>query len=281
MRFSHGFSQSRLLLVLLACSCAVTPLASASTLTLPQASVAVQKASRGLAHVLRTFAGPGGLTGAVIEGPDGTRNIAWITGDGQAVVIRGDLVGLHGQDYTKGALYDQHLLFAPAAAMAAASAPSTHAILVGTNPKAPIVTVFFDPNCIFCHLLYKALDPYVMDGKLRLRFVLVGLIKPDSLARATSILMARDPAAALATDEAKFDRTHEEGGYPVARTLAPALEAAVKANGTLMTRADGHGTPTLLYCSASAHSVQMAAGLPPNVARFVADARATPSTSCP
>lgn len=253
---------------------------SAPTLTVPQANASVQKASRGLAHVLRTFAGPGGLTGAVIEGQDGTRNIAWITPDGRAVVIRGELVGLQGQDYTKGALYDQRLLLAPATAITDAAAASTHAILVGADPKAPVVTVFFDPNCIFCHLLYKAFRPYVAAGKMRVRFVLVGLIKPDSLARAASILMAHDPASALALDESKFDHAHEEGGYPIAKPLQPGLEGTVKANGALMAKADGQGTPTLFYCSASAHSVQMSAGLPSNLARFVADLRESPSAAC-
>lgn len=259
---------------------AVASPALAAPLTPRQANVAVQKASHGLAHVLRTFAGPGGLTGAVIEGPDGTRNIAWVTPDGQAVVIRGELVGLQGQDYTKGALYGQGLLLSPASAIAAAASQSTHAVLVGANPRAPTVTVFFDPNCIFCHLLYKAMNPYVTAGKLRLRVVLVGVIKPDSMARATSILMAHDPAKALALDEIRFDRAHEEGGYPIAAHLNPAVERVVKANGTLMTRADGHGTPTLFYCSASAHSVQMSAGLPPNMTRFVADLRLAPSPAC-
>ncbi len=253
---------------------------SAQTLTLQQANAAVQKASHNLAHVLRTFKGPAGLTGAVIKGPDGTRNIAWVTADGKAVVIRGELVGLHGQDYTKGAMYDQRLLLSPAVAIEAAASPSARSILIGSNPKAPIVTAFFDPNCIFCHLLYKAIEPYVAKGKVRVRFVLVGLIKPDSLARATSILMAYDRGKALAIDEDKFDRMHEEGGYPVDGILDPGIESVVKANGALMQKADGHGTPTLFYCSASAKSVQMASGLPPDMARFIADVSSAPSAAC-
>ncbi len=253
---------------------------SAHTLTLQQANAAVQQASHKLAHVLRTFKGPDGLTGAVIEGPDGTRNIAWITADGKAVVIRGELVGLRGQDYTKGAMYNQHLLFSPAVAIAAAASTSTHSILIGSNPKAPIVTAFFDPNCIFCHLLYKQIDPYVTAGKVRVRFVLVGVIKPDSMARAVSILMAHDPSKALALDETKFDRAKEEGGYPIDGLLDPGLKTAVTANATLMAKANGHGTPTLLYCSVSAKSVQMASGLPPDMARFIADVSSVPSAAC-
>ncbi|THD11335.1 thiol:disulfide interchange protein DsbG [Metallibacterium scheffleri] len=254
--------------------------ATAHPLTQQQANSAVQQASHKLAKVLRTFKGPGGLTGAVIEGPDGTRNIAWVTADGKAVVIHGELVGLQGQDYTQGAMYDERLLLSPAVALEAAASPSTHSILIGSNPKAPIVTAFFDPNCIFCHLLYKAIDPYVTAGKVRVRFVLVGVIKPDSLARATSMLMARDPAKALAVDETKFNRAHEEGGYPIDGLLDPALTNAVKANGNLMAKADGHGTPTLLYCSASAKSVQLASGLPPDMARFVADVASGSSAAC-
>lgn len=253
---------------------------AAHPLTRQQANTAVLLASHKLAHVLRTFKGPGGLTGAVIEGPDGTRNIAWITADGKAVDIRGELVGLRGQDYTKAAMYDQHLLLSPAVAIEAAASPSTHSILIGANPKAPVVTVFFDPNCIFCHLLYKAIDPYVTAGKVRVRFVLVGLIKPDSLARATSILMARDPAKALAVDETTFNRGQEEGGYQIDGLLDPGLTRAVKSNGALMVKADAHGTPTLLYCSTVTKSVQSESGLPPDMATFVSDAGSGSSAAC-
>lgn len=133
--------------------------------------------------------------------------------------------------------------------LAAASAPAAHAIVVGT--RGPILTAFFDPNCMYCHALYVSLQPAVRAGRLRIRFVLVGIVRPDSTARAASILAAADPGQALAENETRFDRRREEGGFPIApRAQIARFLGVVTNNSATMDMAGGIGTPTLVYCSA-------------------------------
>ncbi len=247
-----------------------------------EASTLVRRASHGAASLVRVFSGVHGLTGAIIRGSNNNENIAWITPDGKAIVVEGTLVGLHGEDLTRSAMYQQGLMETPSTGIAQAESGSD-GILVGT--RGPILTVFFDPNCIFCHILHKALAKPIADGKVRVRYVIVAILKPSSLGRAVSILGANDPARALQIDEAKFNGATEEGGYtkddrsiPAARRAA--LTDIVKANNALMARLGGTGTPTLLFCDAKTASVQMNVGLPAHVNSFVSALGASPALAC-
>ncbi|EQD50304.1 disulfide isomerase/thiol-disulfide oxidase, partial [mine drainage metagenome] len=170
----HDLFRYVVLAAIMALSVAGVASASAAPLTIAQANVAVAAASHGAAHVLKTFAGPDGLTGAVIEGPTGNRNVVWVTSNAKAVVVEGTLVGLQGQDYTKAAMYAQGVLTSPASAIIKLAAPAAHGIMFGSNPKAPVLTVLIDPNCIFCHLLHKELAKPLAEGKVRVRYVMVG-----------------------------------------------------------------------------------------------------------
>jgi len=248
------------------------------TLSLAQANAAVQSASNGQAHVLRVFRGEDGLVGVIIEGPAHNQNVAWLTTHGKAVVIEGTLIGSTGQNLTQSAMYSQGLLLKPDEAIKQAASVSAHGILVGT--KGPVITVFFDPNCIYCHLLYKALAAQVDAGKVRVRYVVVGTLKPSSIPRAVSMLAAVDPAKALALDEAGYDKAHEEGGYPIAKHLSATLQADVEANNVLFSKSGAHGTPAILYCSKSAKAAQFAEGVPGDIAAFVADTAEQPSAAC-
>lgn len=254
--------------------------AQASPLSLDDAKAIVQTASGGAAHVVSTFAGPDGLTGTVIETQDGLKNIAWLTPHGDAVVINGGLIGKLGSDLTRAAMYEQGLLLKPVDALSQASAPGAHGFIAGNNAKAPILTVFFDPNCIFCHLMHQALAKPIADGRLRVRYVLVGTLKPTSAARAASILGAKDPVAAMDLDENAFDKASEEGGYPIDAKPDPSLLAAVEANSKLMGHSGGTGTPTLLYCGAKSKAVEMLIGMPQDVDALIAGLATEPNPAC-
>ncbi|MGA9852661.1 MAG: thioredoxin fold domain-containing protein [Gammaproteobacteria bacterium] len=249
---------------------AVTHTQPLLTLSLAQANSAIASASHGQAHALKLFRGPDGLVGAVIEGPSKTLGIAWLTRHGKAVLSGDMLIGPGGTDLTKEAMFSQGLLLRPAAALEQAAALATHGIMVGT--AGPRITVFFDPNCIYCHQLYLALTPQVAASKVRVRYVIVGVLKESSLPRAASILAAKNPSQALNLDEADFDVKTEEGGYPVAAALSPAFKRAVEANNSLFSRAGLDGTPTILYCVKATKDVQVFTGIPKDIMTFVASA---------
>ncbi|MGC8478139.1 MAG: hypothetical protein ACP5NP_17450, partial [Acetobacteraceae bacterium] len=121
-----------------------------------------------------------------------------------------------------------------------------------------------------CHRLYERAVPLLAAGKLRLRVVMVGFLKPTSFGRAAAILMAADPAAALAADERDFDVTHEEGGIAPATAIPPAIHAAVAADTALLARTGEEATPTLLWRDRAGQWRLMHHGPPQGLAAMVA-----------
>lgn len=88
--------------------------------------------------------------------------------------------------------------------------------------------VFFDPLCPACALLYERTRGPVRSGRLRLRWIPVSLLGPDSLRSAAGLLAAPDRMRALA-------RTFEHRvphRVPARRVLA--MVPAVLGNGALL-----------------------------------------------
>ena len=129
------------------------------------------------------------------------------------------------------------------------------------RPAAPLLYVFADPNCSFCYRFYRMAEPLVSSGRLQLRWVIVAFLQSSSGAKATAILSATDPRAALHADEDRFDVAHESGGIAPARAQDKALQQVLQAHVSAMDALGSQGTPTLLYRDAQGHwSAQV--GLP-------------------
>ena len=111
----------------------------------------------------------------------------------------------------------------------------------------PQLTAFMDPNCIWCHRFYEKALPLIHAGKLRLRVVLVGFLKPSSVAKAEAVLMAKHPAQAMANEESHFNVITEEGGIHPAVNAPASIRRAVHRNTQLLIRTGAEATPTLLY----------------------------------
>ncbi len=124
-----------------------------------------------------------------------------------------------------------------------------HLIHLGSKNAKHVLYAFEDPNCIFCHKLSLALDPYIKSGKVRVNIVLVSFVHADSMGKSTAILSARDPSAAWAKNEAttKYDIHTEEGSSAVQNPPNPKLAAVVRQNMRLMGKAGFSGTPGILY----------------------------------
>lgn len=111
----------------------------------------------------------------------------------------------------------------------------------------PELTAFMDPNCIWCHRFYEKALPLIHAGKLHLRVVLVGFLKPSSAAKAEAVLMAKHPTQAMAFDESHFNVITEEGGIHPAVNAPVSIRRAVHRNTQLLIRTGEEATPTLLY----------------------------------
>lgn len=127
---------------------------------------------------------------------------------------------------------------------------------------APALYVFADPNCIFCHKLYQQIKPLVSAGKLRIHWILVGILGPRSIDRAVTILEAEDPAAAWVKNEAHFDVANEQGGVAVGKPSAT-LGDVLSKNRQAMFMLGSRGTPTIVYADEQGR-LQAHQGMPSN-----------------
>lgn len=119
-----------------------------------------------------------------------------------------------------------------------------HYFMIGHD--GPVITAFFDPNCIWCHTLYKQAAPFLRAGKIRIRVIMVGTLKRSSTPKAETILASRDPARALAYDEAHYKQTSEEGGIVPAKHIPPAVRTEVSENTQFLSQTTGALTPTMI-----------------------------------
>lgn len=113
------------------------------------------------------------------------------------------------------------------------------------KPKTTLY-VFIDPNCLYCHLAWKALQPYEKAG-LQVKWIPVAFQKPSSAGRAAAIMQARDPAAALRENEIKYRHKTYDGGIKPLAKIRPDIDKALDANLALMEKTGAPGTPLLVW----------------------------------
>jgi thiol:disulfide interchange protein DsbG len=134
------------------------------------------------------------------------------------------------------------------------------AIVEGARNVKSTLYVFFDANCLYCNLTWKALQHYEKVG-LRAHWVPVAYQKPDSMGRAAAILEALYRDAALHYNARKYDAAKFEGGIqPLENPKAETIEK-VQANTRLMQRFGAPGTPALAWKD-KAGQVHFKVGLP-------------------
>lgn len=203
------------------------------------------------------------MTGVVTGGGGKPKEIVWLSPNGK-LLFPGPAVTADGRNLSQEALAK---LYMQPSELADKLLASGNGFVVGT--KGPILTAFMDPNCIWCHELYMNVMPMVNQGKLRVRFVMVAILKESSMPRAVAVLAAKDPAAALAKDEKAFDKAHEEGGIaPLSGDHAEA-EAKVRAITDLMREAGPVSTPSLLFCNKETGKLTYQQGYPRDLTGFV------------
>ena len=288
MRIKNKLTTVTLATVTIATIATVATLAygqnESSTTTIPIAGTAQQKAqaenlvntlTKGTVTVVKTFQGPDGMV--AIEGiskeisPNGHRRklFAWMTPGGGAVIpVPAPLLSDKGVNYTEQALIAMGLQKKPEAPSAVATAVAHGARTFMVGKKGPVIDVFFDPNCIFCHKLYERALPLITAGKLQMRVTMVGFLKPSSADKAAAILSAKDPAKALAYNEAHFVKSTEEGGIKPITAQQPATTAAVGSNTGILIKTGQEATPAVVYCN-KAGEFKILHGIPGNEGKFL------------
>lgn len=312
LKFLRAFGGHLLAVVALVLAIVALVLAHpARTITETHWTKLVAGASGGRAKLVRTFAGPDGLTGLVISGTQpGVRPvIGWGIPGAKPLVVIAPLYQRDGHDLTAQAsaqqlrsegFTDLNTATGSSPVQAPPSLALTRAPLASTRPTPsraaasdstslaqppsaaewqsalralnglpatqhlppdaflaatqrltgitvghglPVLYVYFDPNCPFCHTLYTTLEPIA--SRLSVRWIPVAILAASSGPRGAAILQGGPKA--LAYNEHHFSRTGEEGGIAPSRDKTTALAVARNTLTLTESGASSLGTPTLVW----------------------------------
>lgn len=162
--------------------------------------------------ILKIFPAVGNIEGFVLttKTPSQQRGILYVDNAGR-YVIDGSIINSAGQDIAQR---DFSLYIEPSLSTAKVYQQLANTAWIAQgNPNAPHkVYIVVDPNCMYCHSAFEALQPYINSGTLAVRWIVTGIIKPSSKGKALAILTASNPLSALQYNEAHFNVQQEEGG---------------------------------------------------------------------
>lgn len=122
----------------------------------------------------------------------------------------------------------------------------TDAVVEGAATPKRVLYVFWDANCYYCNLTWRALQYYEKAG-LQVRWVPVAYQKDNSAALAAAVMGARDRVAALRENETRYRAKSYDGGIRAAAKVPADLAIELEENMTLMGRFGMSGTPALVW----------------------------------
>ncbi|HXZ54329.1 MAG TPA: thioredoxin fold domain-containing protein [Burkholderiales bacterium] len=134
------------------------------------------------------------------------------------------------------------------------------AVVEGASDPKRVLYVFWDANCYYCNLTWKALQHYERAG-LQVRWVPVAYQKDNSAALAAAVMGATDRAAALRENETRYRPKSYDGGIKAAAKVPADLAIELEENMTLMGRFGMSGTPALVWRDAGGR-IQTHLGFP-------------------
>ena len=118
------------------------------------------------------------------------------------------------------------------------------------NPNAKHeLYVIAEPNCSACHYLYQSIRPYIGNGSLKVRWIMVAFLKPSSLNKAATIVSSKNPAQGLEDDESNFNSATETGGIVPANTISSDAKDIIIKNTAFMKSSGFKRTPIILFKS--------------------------------
>jgi len=180
----------------------------------------ITKISKGKLAVDSTFKTPFGMTGYVVTPKGKSQRMIMFTDASGKYLFVGNVISAKGENLTQ--MYNQKYVMGPMAQKAYKDLVHTHYFADGKGSAPHKAYVVMDPNCIYCHLLFKELRPMIDAGKVQIRWIPVGFLKQDSMGKAAALLHAKTDAERvklLNEDEDTFDMHAEEGGlHPLAHS---------------------------------------------------------------
>jgi thiol:disulfide interchange protein DsbG len=128
----------------------------------------------------------------------------------------------------------------------------TAGALMAANP----VYVLFDPQCPHCGHLWESSLP--LHGKVKFVWLPVSLLNAKSTPQGAAILTASNPVEAMTTHEKSL--LANQGGISASSSVAPEVEAVIKANTALLDRLGATSVPFVVARNQRTGAVVTAAG---------------------
>ena len=204
---------------------------------------------------VRSFSAKSKLTGYVIRHGQ-QYMIVYVTPDGQSM-LTGEMIDENGNNLNT--TYAEKYVPKPKFSQEFKQLEQINAVHEGSSKKNNhILYVFFDPNCIFCHLLWKAVQPYEKVG-LEVRWVPVAFLKSSSIGRAAAIMTVPDPLTAFRENESNY--ANDNGGITPLSHISAQFRTTIANNNQLMNAFRSNGTPTLVWKDEKGH-IQVLSGMP-------------------
>ncbi|RDB41872.1 thiol:disulfide interchange protein DsbG [Halomonas sp. DQ26W] len=181
------------------------------------------------------FEAPDGLVGYAAS-HQGREMTVFVTANGQHAIV-GTMIDAEGNDLSEAPL--DELVRAPQEGELWHQLEKSHWIQDGPTDAPHVVYTFTDPNCPYCRQFWQQSRPWVEAGDVQLRHIMVGVLQPDSPAKASALLGAEDPVTAL----------HDHsGGESVTPSAQPRhIEDRVYRNNQLFDELGLYATPTTVY----------------------------------
>jgi thiol:disulfide interchange protein DsbG len=231
----------------------------------------IAKVTKGELEVVSDFKEGDGLLGYVVKPKQGGREQIMFTDDQARYAFYGIAFDKDGKNLTEAA--NEKYIQPAVLAGVMKSVDKTAWFQQGKADAPHQMYVAVDPNCIFCHRLFKAAQPFIEKGQLTVRWIVVGFLKPSSPGKAAAILAAKDPVKALEEDEKSFIVGSEEGGIkPLAADKIPS-EITKKLDTNMAFFRDNNlgGTPAIIYYDTSQGKPHLVSGMPRNLEQFLAN----------
>ncbi|SUW63970.1 Thiol:disulfide interchange protein DsbG precursor [Buttiauxella agrestis] len=199
------------------------------------------------------FKGPGDLPGYVMQ-IQGQGTTVFLTPDKQHAIM-GNLVDAAGKNLSDEQV--EKWVYAPMAKEMWQKLEKNHWIAAGKADAPHVVYTFADPYCPYCTQFWENAQPWLKSGKVQLRVLMVGMLRPDSGQKAAAIMMAKDPAKTLA----EYENSKGKMELKIPATIKPEITKALEDNLALMDTLGGTATPSIYYLNKDGR-LQQHQGLP-------------------
>lgn len=203
--------------------------------------------------IIKSFNAPGGMKGYLGKYQDMGVTI-YLTPDGKQA-ISGYMYNEKGENLSNQLIEKE--IYAPAGREMWQRMEKANWLLDGKKDAPVVIYVFADPFCPYCKQFWQQARPWVESGKVQLRTLLVGVIKPESPATAAAILASKDPAKTWHDYEA----TGGKMTLSVPKVISPDHMKSLNMNQKIMDDLGANVTPAIYYMSKE-NVLQQVVGLP-------------------